>query len=92
MVRGGIDTAAQTIARFDVADPDGVRVHRTAGHPQLPQAERHTPGGRGYGSHFHHTSKPSWKTYASLLVFAAVVRSDLEVPHPRDMIDIRSFL
>lgn len=45
-----------------------------------------------YGFPFHYDSRPSWRTYASLLEFAAVVQADLRDLRPRDMIDIQSFL
>jgi hypothetical protein len=47
---------------------------------------------RKYNFDFHYHSRPSWETYASLLEFAAVVRDDQKTLHPRDMIDIQSFL
>jgi len=45
-----------------------------------------------YGFNFHYESRPSWRTYASLLEFANVLRADLKDMRPRDMIDIRSFI
>jgi len=45
-----------------------------------------------YGFDFHYRSRPSWQTYSSLLKFARTVRHDLAGMHPRDMIDIQSFL
>jgi hypothetical protein len=45
-----------------------------------------------YGFHFHYESRPSWRTYASLLAFAGVMRADLLDMGPRDMVDIESFL
>ena len=47
---------------------------------------------REYGFDFRYHSRPSWETYASLLEFAEVVRSDQRDLGPRDMIDIQSFL
>ncbi len=47
---------------------------------------------RAYGFPFEYKSRPSWRTYASLLDFAAVVRRDLRDLKPRDMIDIQSFM
>ena len=47
---------------------------------------------REYGFDFEYKSRPSWKTYESLLEFAAVVRRDLRDLRPRDMIDIQSFI
>jgi hypothetical protein len=44
------------------------------------------------GFDFRYASKPSWPVYANLLEFAGVVRRDLRVRRPRDMIDIRSFI
>jgi hypothetical protein len=47
---------------------------------------------RAYGFSFEYASRPSWETYDSLLRFAATVRRDLRDLHPRDMIDIQSFI
>ena len=47
---------------------------------------------REYGYDFQYESRPSWRTYESLLDFATVVRRDLRDLRPRDMIDIQSFL
>jgi hypothetical protein len=47
---------------------------------------------REYGFNFQYQSRPSWKTYANFLKFAAVVRRDLDDLQPRDMIDIQSFM
>jgi len=47
---------------------------------------------QAYGFEFQYKSQPSWKTYASLLQFADVVRRDLRDLRPRDQIDIQSFL
>lgn len=45
-----------------------------------------------YGFDFQYESRPSWRTYASLLTFAEVARYDLRDLRPRDMIDIQSFI
>jgi hypothetical protein len=45
-----------------------------------------------YGFELHYESRPSWQCYSSLLTFAGQVRHDLRDLHPRDMIDIQSFL
>ncbi|HEY0004521.1 MAG TPA: hypothetical protein VGB17_06890 [Pyrinomonadaceae bacterium] len=47
---------------------------------------------REYGFDFQYQSRPSWETYASLLLFAETVRHDLLDMKPRDMIDIQSFI
>jgi hypothetical protein len=47
---------------------------------------------REYGFDFNYQSRPNWRTYASLLEFAEVVRQDLRDLRPRDMIDIQSFI
>ena len=47
---------------------------------------------REYGFDFQYRSRPNWETYANLLEFAEVTRSDLRDLKPRDMIDIQSFL
>ncbi len=47
---------------------------------------------RLYGFDFHYESRPNWRTYDSLLAFAATVRRDLRDLRPRDMIDLQSFL
>jgi hypothetical protein len=45
-----------------------------------------------YGYELGYASKPQWDTYAGILSFARRVRDDLRDLHPRDMIDIQSFL
>jgi hypothetical protein len=47
---------------------------------------------RAYGFAFRYASKPSWDTYASLIEFAETVRRDTEDLHPRDLIDLQSFI
>lgn len=47
---------------------------------------------RKFGFPFHYQSQPCWRTYASLLKFAAAVRRELSDLRPRDMIDIQSFI
>ncbi len=47
---------------------------------------------RKYGFEFRYASRPNWDTYASLLDFARTCRRDLADLHPRDWIDIQSFL
>src|ERR1700761_3093511 len=47
---------------------------------------------RQFGFPFHYEPRPGWRTYASLLEFAGVVRAELIDLHPRDMIDLQSFL
>ncbi len=45
-----------------------------------------------YGFDLAYTSRPAWPGYAELLKLAETMRSDLRDLHPRDMIDIQSFL
>jgi hypothetical protein len=45
-----------------------------------------------FGVPFDYESRPQWRTYASLLAFAAAVRAAVEDLRPRDMIDIQSFI
>jgi hypothetical protein len=45
-----------------------------------------------YGFNFEYQSRPEWPTYASMLKFANAARTDLLDLHPRDLIDIQSFL
>jgi hypothetical protein len=47
---------------------------------------------REYGFDFRYASRPNWRTYASLLEFAATVRRDVRDLRPRDMIDLQSFI
>jgi hypothetical protein len=47
---------------------------------------------RAYDFPFHYVSRPAWDTYASLLEFAETVRRDTQDLHPRDMIDLQSFI
>lgn len=45
-----------------------------------------------YGYEFPYQSKPSWPVYHSLLNFAEAIRHDNRDLHPRDMIDLQSFI
>jgi len=45
-----------------------------------------------YGVDLPYQSRPNWRTYASLLDLAHLVRTDQRGLHPRDMIDVQSFL
>jgi hypothetical protein len=45
-----------------------------------------------YGFELRYRAKPSWDTYASFLEFAGAIRRDLRDLHPRDMIDLQSFI
>lgn len=45
-----------------------------------------------YGFEFRYNSRPSWDVYSSLLNFARVLERDLKALHPKDMIDIQSFI
>jgi hypothetical protein len=45
-----------------------------------------------YGFELPYESRPSWDTYRGLLDFAKTIRDDLADWHPRDMIDVQSFI
>jgi hypothetical protein len=45
-----------------------------------------------YGFDFPYLPRPNWRTYASLLDLADLVRTDQRDLRPRDMIDVQSFL
>ncbi len=45
-----------------------------------------------YGLPFPYQTRPNWNTYSSFLKLARTVRRDLIDLHPKDMIDIQSFL
>ena len=45
-----------------------------------------------YGFPFHYESRPSWSVYANYLAFAETVQADVSDLHPRDLIDIQSFI
>jgi hypothetical protein len=45
-----------------------------------------------YKFDFRYSSKPSWDTYHSLLQFARQVWNDTAAYHPRDLVDIQSFI
>jgi hypothetical protein len=45
-----------------------------------------------YGFDFQYESRPNWRTYQSLLEFAALVRRDTRSLRPHDMIDLQSFI
>jgi hypothetical protein len=45
-----------------------------------------------YGFEWHYQSRPVFRTYRELLLFAAQVKSDQQDLGPRDFIDVQSFL
>jgi len=45
-----------------------------------------------YGFDFDYASRPNWKTYQSMMSFAALVENDISDLGPRDLIDIQSFI
>jgi len=45
-----------------------------------------------YKFDFYYKSQPTWKTYQSLLNFSEQVKNDTKDLHPRDQIDIQSFI
>jgi hypothetical protein len=45
-----------------------------------------------YGFEFDYLSRPNWKTYQSMMSFAAQVEDDISDLEPRDLIDIQSFI
>jgi hypothetical protein len=47
---------------------------------------------RCYGAELHYTSRPSGTVYRALLNFVGMVRDDIRDLHPRDMIDLQSYL
>jgi hypothetical protein len=47
---------------------------------------------KAYQYDFQYTSRPNWNTYQSLRGFAEQVRRDTRDLHPRDMIDLQSFI
>jgi len=47
---------------------------------------------RAYGFDLEYQSRPNWRTYSSVLEFAALVSRDQRDLGPRDMIDVQSFL
>jgi hypothetical protein len=55
-----------------------------------PNVTRRAAG--AYGFDFYYETLPNWRTYQSLLEFAAVVRRDTRSLRPRDMIDLQSFI
>ena len=45
-----------------------------------------------YGFPFVYRSRPNWETYASLLEFAALVKTHTRDLGPRDLIDLQGFI
>ncbi len=45
-----------------------------------------------YQFDFTYLSKPNWETYKSLHQFAAEIKKDTKLLHPRDFIDLQSFI
>ena len=66
----------------------------------IAQPERHVflkpnvtrVAAREYEYDFHYKSRPNWESYESLLNFARAVYRDVRDLHPRDMIDLQSFI
>ncbi|MFL5327487.1 MAG: hypothetical protein ACJ8C4_01120 [Gemmataceae bacterium] len=51
-----------------------------------------TMAAQAYGFDFDYESRPDWATYQKLLRFAREVAEDNRDLHPRDMIDLQSFI
>ena len=47
---------------------------------------------QAHGFDCNYASRPNWKTYQSMLSFAAQVEEDNSDLEPRDLIDIQSFI
>lgn len=47
---------------------------------------------RNYGSPFNLDQRPSWAGYANYLRFCEIIKRDLKVLRPKDMIDVQSFI
>lgn len=45
-----------------------------------------------YGFPFQYSSKPNWNTYDSLLAFARAIKNDTKSYHPKDYMDLQSFI
>jgi hypothetical protein len=45
-----------------------------------------------YEYDFQYNSYPTWETYSSLMSFAKLIKTDLAKLHPKDYIDIQSFI
>ena len=45
-----------------------------------------------YGYDFKYLARPNWETYQSLLRFAKQIKQDTPSLHPRDFIDLQSFI
>ncbi|HEX8514737.1 MAG TPA: hypothetical protein VF868_00970 [Bacteroidia bacterium] len=45
-----------------------------------------------YGMELEYVSRPNWNTYRNLLKFAEQIRKDTKDLHPKDMIDLQSFI
>jgi hypothetical protein len=45
-----------------------------------------------FGFEFNYSSKANWHTYQSLLEFAELIKQNTKNLHPKDMIDIQSFI
>jgi hypothetical protein len=55
--------------------------------PRVTQA-----AAKAFGFQFEYASKPNWKTYKSILDFAAAVKKETIDLKPRDYIDLQSFI
>ena len=45
-----------------------------------------------YGYDLQYKSKPNWDTYKSMIGFAEKLRDDMKGLHPKDYIDLQSFI
>jgi hypothetical protein len=45
-----------------------------------------------YGFIFDYTPRPNWRCYENLCEFAHTIKSDLKDLHPKDLIDVQSFI
>ena len=92
MVRDNRTFAEKADEGTYLASGHRVRLSRAAGATHFSEAHGHPKAAKQYGFPFQYQSRPNWNTYASVLEFAGAVRRDLRGMHPRDLIDIQSFL
>src|ERR1700681_122646 len=89
-VGGGASPAPD--AGSDLAGRYRLRFHCRTGDSHFLKPTVTLRAAEALGLPFDYRSRPNWEAYAELLRLSRAVRKDLRDLHPRDVIDIQSFL
>ena len=88
----GFFTAAQADACIHLAHRDRLRIYRTTGPHIFLKPNVTRKAALEYGFPLQYEARPNWTSYSNFLRFTEQVRRDIQDLHPRDMIDLQSFL